>query len=178
VAGHHRLGPKADRRSSRHEGRIYLLGERATVNSTSVVECDSRGTPEFILEYAIAAGFNPRLIGITGEHVYLVDPSGKVTFYPLTRETTSAEVLDASPELLTDVEPVRAAVRKTGYAGRVVIHVDISAEGVAGHAGVQSPAFLTNVPDVMAAISTLRFRPASRAGKQTAMLMTLTIDVF
>ena len=66
------------------------------------------------------------MIGITGEHVYLVDPAGKVAFYPLNRETTSAEVLDTPPELLTDVEPLRAAIRKAGYTGRVVIHLDIS----------------------------------------------------
>ncbi len=160
-----------------HEGRIYLLGERGTADSSSVIECDDHGPSKFIFDYAVAAGFNPRMIGITSEHVYLGDPAGKVALYRLNRETPSAEVVDASPELLTDVEPLRAAVRKPGYAGRVVIHVDISAEGIPEHAPVQSPAFLAKVTEVMEAIGTWRFRSAIRAGKQAAAPMEFNVDV-
>ena len=161
-----------------HEGRIYLLGERGSVDSRSVIECDDHGTPKLVFDYAGAAGFNPRMIGVAGEHVYLVDPAGKVAFYRLDREATPAKVLDADPELLTDMEPLRAAVRKAGYAGRVVIHADISAEGTPEHLRVQSPAFLANVIEVMEAIGTWRFRSAIRAGKLAAVPMEFDIDVF
>jgi hypothetical protein len=160
------------------EGRIYLLGEPGNVNADSVIECDDRGTPKFIFDYAVSAGFNPRMIGITDENIYLVDPVGKIAFYRLNREAPSAEVLDASPELLTDTEPLRAAVRKAGYTGRVVIYLDISADGIPEHARIQSPAFLANVTEVMAAIGTWRFRSSIRDGKQAAVPMEFNIDVF
>jgi hypothetical protein len=86
--------------------------------------------------------------------------------------------LDASPKLMTDMEPLRAAVRRAGYTPRVVIHADISAEGIPERARVQSPAFLANATDVMEAIGTWRFRPAIRASKPAAVPMELTVDVY
>jgi hypothetical protein len=161
-----------------HEARIYLLGEPGSAGSSSVIECDDHGTPKFLFNFAIAAGFNPRMIGIAGEHVYLVDPAGRVAFFRLDRETPSAERLDTSPELLTDLEPLRAAVRKAGYSGRVVIHLDVTAQGIPEQARVQSPAFLANVNDVIDAIGTWRFRSAIRAGRRPPRQWSLTSMCF
>lgn len=161
-----------------HEGRIYLLGEGGRAGSSSVIECDDQGTPKFIFRYAIAAEFNPRMIGIAGEHAYLVDAAGKIAFYSLNRETTPAEVLDAPPQLLTDEEPVRVAARKAGYTGQLMIRLDVGPEGTPGNVRVESPAFLANIPDVMEAIGAWRFRPAIRAGKQATVPMELGVDVY
>jgi hypothetical protein len=160
-----------------NQGRIYVLGERGNAGSTSVIECDDQGDPKFIFNYALATAFNPRMIGIAGEHAYLVDAAGRIAFYPLDREIISPEVLDTSPQLLTDLEPLRAAVRKAGYTGRVVIHLGINREGTPEHVRVATPAFLANVAEVVSAIGAWRFRPGIRAGKQAAMPMELNIDV-
>jgi TonB family protein len=157
-----------------HEGRIYLLGECGA----SVIECDEQGNPRFIFNYALPPAFNPGMIGIAGEQAYLVDPAGKVAFYPLDRKTTPAEVLDASPQILTDLEPLREAVRKAGYTGRIEIHVGVSAEGTPEHPRIQSPTFLANDSEVMETIEAWRFRPAIRAGNPAAVPMELNLDVF
>ncbi len=81
------------------------------------------------------------------------------------------------PNSRHDLEPLRAAVRKAGYTGRVVIHLGISREGTPEHVRVASPAFLANAAEVMSAIGTWRFRPGIRAGKQAAMPMEFNIDV-
>ena len=86
--------------------------------------------------------------------------------------------VEAPPQLLTDEEPVRAAARKAGYTGQLMIRLDVGAEGTPEHVRVESPAFLANVPDVMEAIGAWRFRPAIRAGKQATVPMELGIDVF
>jgi hypothetical protein len=59
-----------------------------------------------------------------------------------------------------------------------MIRLDVGAEGTPEHVRVEIPAFLANVPDVMEAIGTWRFRPAIKAGKQAAVPMELGIDVF
>ena len=68
------------------------------------------------------------------------------------------------------------AVRKAGYTGRVVIHVDVSAEG--SRTSRPKSAFLANVTEVMEAIGPRRFRSAIRAGAHAAVPMDLNIDVF
>jgi hypothetical protein len=155
---------------------IYLLGEGASGGSRSVIACDDHGTPKFIFNYAIAPGFNAHMIGVAGEHAYLVDRDGEVAFYSVHGETQSIEVLDAAPELLTGLAALRAAVRKAGYTGRVVTDININVQGSPEDARL-SPAFLANVTEVMNAIRAWRFRPAIRAGKQAAVPMEFNFDV-
>jgi hypothetical protein len=148
------------------EGKIYLLG------SSSVTECDEHGKPSLAFEYALPEEFNPRLFAVTTSYLYLVDPTGKVAWYPIP-DASAGRGIDTPPELLSDMEPLRAAVRKTGYAGPIAIKLTVNEEGIPQNIQLQSS--LAGVPAVRDAIEAWRFKPAIQSGKPVSVPMSFDI---
>jgi len=152
------------------DDKLYLLA-----GSASVIACDHHSIPNFIFDLALPESFHPRMIGITGDRIYLADPAGKVAFYPLDPKPSTRQSIDSMPELLSDMEPVREAARRAGYSGQVDIDLEVSEDGQPQHVSVQGP--MARVPEVTDAIQAWRFRPAIRSGQPAAVPMRFSVNV-
>ena len=149
------------------EGTIYLLGPEALVT-----ECDDHGKPRLAFELAPAEQFNPRLFAVTDKYVNLVDPGGRVVWYARP-SAPATRAIDAFPELLSDMEPLRAAVRKTGYTDPIEIKLTVSEKGIPQN--IQLPISLAGVPAVRDAVEEWHFKPAIKSGRPAAAPMSFYI---
>jgi hypothetical protein len=75
--------------------KIYLLASPDDAGSASVIECDEHLSPRLILDLALPDAFDPRMIGITSDRIYLAGSVGKVVYYPLDPKQPAGQVIDS-----------------------------------------------------------------------------------
>ena len=77
----------------------------------------------------------------------------------------SGRPLDTTPELLTGLDQLHGAIRNEGYRGAVRLRLQLSATGAVESAEVVDPISLANIPDVLTAARSLRFKPLTKNGQ-------------
>ncbi len=154
-------------------GTIYLLGSASSPGRVSVIECNEHGEEKFTFDYATPGAFQPRMIAVGSERVYLADPFGKIVFYP--RNAAPTRILDSDPRLLSDLEPVKDATGKAGFREQVVVKLEVGEDGFPKNARIASLAALNGVSEVMEAIQAWRFQPATKSGRPVQVPMEFQI---
>jgi hypothetical protein len=131
-------------------------------------------TLDRMFDFALSGAFHPLMIGIANQHIYIVDPAGKVVYYPLNLEPAAGRVINSGPELLSGTESLRQAARLAGHIGRIVIDLIVGEDGRPEDIRVQPP--IAGVPEVIDAVRAWRFRPAVRSGKTVAVRMRVDVN--
>ncbi len=156
-------------------GRFYLLNAITEPGVAQIQEFDEHLRPSWTSRLQLPAMFAPRMIGLSRDQIYLVDPTGKAAAYAASSTSETKVLADAQPELLTTFDKVREALKNAGWQGTVSISLVVGTEGTPQAIHIETPATLANHPEVIAAVQALRFRPKIQSGSAIASPLTLEL---
>jgi hypothetical protein len=88
-----------------------------------------------------------------------------------------SQAFDRAPILLSDPEPLKAAVRSAGHEGRVVLRVTVTESGDARDPRIISPPRLSSVPKILDEIRAWRLCPAVKLGRFQATAIEYSLEV-
>lgn len=77
--------------------------------------------------------------------------------------------LEKGPTLISDLEPFKSLVRSAGYRGRIILTVTVTESGSVRHPEIKQPARLNTDKRVLKQVRALRFCPAVKYSRYTAI---------
>ncbi len=152
---------------------LYLSTAEAQAESAEIHEFNGNLWPGWTSRVALPSAFHPKVMGASHSSIYLVDGLGKTVVYPL--NSLPRTKADDNPKLLSDLTKLRDAIKLAGHKGSVSIELVVETNGTPSAIQIGGPATLSNHPDVIAAVQSLRFRPKIQAGSAVAVPMTLEL---